>query len=532
MYSILIVDDERPALEILSYYIDTFANEYKIIGKATNGKDAYDAYKKLHPDIIITDIQMPVMDGISLIEKIRVHDPKQKFVILTCHENFYYAQKSIKMDVSDYLIKDLLTEESILKTLEKVKKDILSTQVSHSENTNTSRTPLETLKSIIFAEDDSENIEDQHISFHFSTNYFILLCLHIDDYENIKAALGYNHTKENIQKITKCIHHTLASHLGGEVLYNEKGEFIIIACIHHKKSQLENMTESQKIVNMIRSKCLAFYDFSTTIYVSRPFDHIHMANKVYKETYDMVSYKIFFDDNKNIYYHSLPIHTVSSKPDIFRKKIDLIKTAVSAKDILSLTKVIHELYYDDLTKFMQYGFLQYVNSTLLDIIHETARSNNISYKDLFGYDYIPYPVLRELKTVHSMANWFIIIFEKLIHLLKEKEDFKYNTLIQQAIEIIHTEFSSKDLGLSEIANRIGVHKVYLSRLFKEETGFNLSSYILNIRVEHAKKLLLLTDMKIYEICDSCGFSSPSKLNVAFKKNAGITPKQYKKKARG
>ena len=88
MNKVLIVDDEFPARELLKMAVDWEKAGYEITGEAKNGQEAYRCYQEEKPDLIITDIQMPVMDGIELIRKIKEEDPEQRFVILSCHERF------------------------------------------------------------------------------------------------------------------------------------------------------------------------------------------------------------------------------------------------------------------------------------------------------------------------------------------------------------------------------------------------------------------------------------------------------------
>lgn len=113
MHKVMIVDDERPARELLKMLADWGMAGFEIVAEATNGKDALQKYREFHPDLIITDIQMPVMDGIELMRAVRENDPEQRFVILSCHESFEYAREALKMGAMDYLIKDALTKEAL-----------------------------------------------------------------------------------------------------------------------------------------------------------------------------------------------------------------------------------------------------------------------------------------------------------------------------------------------------------------------------------------------------------------------------------
>ena len=130
MYSIMLVDDERPSRELFKLLINWEDAGFFISCEAVDGLDALDKYHIYKPDLIVTDIQMPAMDGLALIQKIKEENPAQLFIVLSCHELFDYARLALKLGVYDYLIKDSLTAEELLNTLEKVKKLLISSNVS------------------------------------------------------------------------------------------------------------------------------------------------------------------------------------------------------------------------------------------------------------------------------------------------------------------------------------------------------------------------------------------------------------------
>lgn len=151
MYTAMIVDDEYPARNMLELLIDWQENDFQIIAKAENGKQALALYEKEKPDLIITDIQMPVMDGIELIEEIRKRNPDQYIVVLSCHESFRYAQQAIRLGVKDYLIKDMLTESQL--------ENCLSHTAQHLEKTSES---LPEKQKLVFSREPDETIRQAY----------------------------------------------------------------------------------------------------------------------------------------------------------------------------------------------------------------------------------------------------------------------------------------------------------------------------------------------------------------------------------
>jgi len=122
----MLVDDELPARGLLKLLIDWDRAGFYIACEAVDGRDALDNYHKYRPDLIIADIQMPVMDGLTLMQKIREENPEQLFIILSCHERFVYARTALKLGAFDYLIKDSIQPDDLLEALEKAKKKLPS----------------------------------------------------------------------------------------------------------------------------------------------------------------------------------------------------------------------------------------------------------------------------------------------------------------------------------------------------------------------------------------------------------------------
>lgn len=131
MYKVLIIDDEDPARNMLDLLIDWEKNDISKVYKAENGLQGFEFYCQYHPEIIIIDIQMPVMDGLTCIKKIQALDENPYFIILSCHESFSYAQDAIRLGVKDYLIKDMLTSEQLEQCISLAKQTL---ETSESDN--------------------------------------------------------------------------------------------------------------------------------------------------------------------------------------------------------------------------------------------------------------------------------------------------------------------------------------------------------------------------------------------------------------
>ncbi|WP_242851499.1 AraC family transcriptional regulator [Clostridium sp. DMHC 10] len=214
--------------------------------------------------------------------------------------------------------------------------------------------------------------------------------------------------------------------------------------------------------------------------------------------------------------------------DTLNKRIYAINIAIDQNHIENLKLELTHLYDRDIRGFMQLNYLNYINSSLLDLIVKTCNRYSINYKDIFGTSYIPMEILTAKETVEEMNNWFIEIFTKIIN-IKFSNSFKnkYSKKVSDCIDYINKNLYNHSLSLTDIAENINVHKVYLCRIFKEETGENVTQYILKARIEKSKEIILSTNYKLYEISDKLGFSSPQQFSILFKKITGITPNQFR-----
>lgn len=125
LISVMIVDDEKLTLEDLSTIVDWEACGYKIVATVFNGKQALRKYRELHPQLILTDIRMPFMDGIEMISEIRKTDQKVSIVLLTAYEEFGYAKAAISLGITEYLIKSEITAASMTALLQRLSTNII-----------------------------------------------------------------------------------------------------------------------------------------------------------------------------------------------------------------------------------------------------------------------------------------------------------------------------------------------------------------------------------------------------------------------
>ncbi|NRT88858.1 response regulator transcription factor [Clostridium beijerinckii] len=534
MYKVMIVDDEIPAREILSYIINWQETDFRIVYSASNGKEALDKYADIKPDLIITDIQMPIIDGLDLIEEIQKINKSQKFLILSCYEDFTYAQRAMKMGVTDYLIKDLITPNDLYGILAKTKTDLDNMTIKKSEirkehkllNFLKENKDI-ALRKLIFndiSEDDCYNLIE-NLNLNLNGKLFVLFLIQIDNFfKYIEDEEFYTKT---LNEIIKNVSEIIEELNIGECFYSENGEFTAIVRLTPTISEADIINECYYLAQEIRKMISLMHNISLTISVSSTFKKLFKIKKYFDEAFKLSKMKVFLG-NDTIILNNTFVKNLDLDTDTLTKRINAINISIERNDIENLKSELTHLYDKDIRGFMQFNYLNYINSSLLDLVVRTCNRYSIAYEDIFSTSYIPIEILSTKETVEEMSEWFLEIFTKIINInFNNSFKNKYSKKVADSIDYINKNLFNQSLSLTDIAENINVHKVYLCRIFKEETGENVTQYILKARIEKSKEIILSTNYKLYEISDKLGFNSPQQFSILFKKVTGITPNQFR-----
>lgn len=139
----------------------------------------------------------------------------------------------------------------------------------------------------------------------------------------------------------------------------------------------------------------------------------------------------------------------------------------------------------------------------------------------------PWETILDIKTVDGMCRWFVINIRKVSESLHIKPESQHSYHVSNCVKYIHKNYH-ENISLRDLSIKYDINNAYLSRIFKKETGKNLTDYINDVRIDEAKKLIETTTLKMYEIAEQCGFSSTQRFFMVFKKTVGTSPGDYRK----
>lgn len=526
MIQILIAEDEALARIGIRYCLDTDNSHYELVGEAENGKQALEMCLRLKPQILITDIKMPVMDGIELIRQIKARNLDIKIIILTCYEEFKYLHEAMHLGIDDYLLKVALKPERLLEVLEKVRKKYWD-NVDQVSSVNESK--LEVLESIMMGYlDEHDEIEHLIKQYHLNLDFSRYGLLLVDTAQGEISRSYYRDTM-----LSRSIRATLADCINleahGEVAQCGQGRFVAFVYPDGDTSQAEALSILENTARRMMQVSLQSLNVQLAIGISNLHSGISELNVALAETEHALDH-IFFQNDTFIYRACDDGHDEKSiSSEILRLDLKHLHEAIYANDAHTIRATTS--HFCDLIKT---GNLHESEARSWFVrAYTTAVS---SFEDKTNTDFDVRQKMQSLKKMMFRTNSLQEIsceIERLIGeitaQLNDNPPVQTNALIYQ-ITTYADEHFEENLTLDYISHKFGISVTYFCKIFKRIMGMTFVEYLTDRRIKEAMRLIRHTDLPNYAIAQRIGFQNPEYFSKTFKKLTGITPKEYKRSA--
>lgn len=502
MYKVLIVDDEkniRLGIEAMIKRefpaIETFT--------AADGMEAVNSMDQIHPDILITDIKMPKLDGIQLIKEIQNKEKKPALIILSGYDDFAYAKEAIKYKVHDYLLKPVNRNE-LFNTVNTIIKEIESSNkmtYQHMDEYRASQLNYILLNPNLQSEQIDCLYKKMDIQ-SFKKGYYVGI---IDSEKEIAAA-------DFLARINQMIPAESTEH---PISFLDKdGRTTIITddieLFSHLKGQLS------------RDRHLAF-----TIGVSERAEDLTELRETYKQAEDALKYHFLYPRSQLIFHEKIAKrHELAPIPAELINKISNMLGTERENEIKSYLLQIMDF---DVIAGSNIQYLETLNKEINDVIfkgffarlgEESLETFTLLNKigDIYNFDHFH-------EYFHALEDLLMRIHEYNKQIKSVYSEQKY---MDRAIDYIRANYH-KDLNLAVVSNYISLNYSYFSHMFKEFTGQNFVDYLKMVRIEAARKLLRESEYKVFEISEMVGYKNPKQFARVFREIEGISPKEYREK---
>jgi two-component system, response regulator YesN len=537
MLKVLIVDDEVIVRVGMKSVIDWNKYGFELIGEASNGQMALEIIKANRPHVVITDLRMPLMDGIELIKSVREDGLDTRFIVLSCHDEFKLVREAMKLGAEEYLLKLNMEPEELIKVLVELKGKIQEDKQQKEKRYIAEKNVTENLpvlrerffqELVVDAPYKGQEITDKMRFLNIQLEERNLICLVIKIDNNYKYENQSEKDKQLINyAVINIVTEILDDFKPGYVFGTKPGEFSIILSVNSTRSELERQEKLQVLAGKVRELLKNYIGISVSTGVSLPHFHWSDLKQAYKEAVEAVSHRYFRGSGSITFYRALDtaLKIKQVQEDLELKVIDkCIKELDSQGFHENMDKVLNKI--KDCC-FNQEAAQVACTRMVVRFINYLRDSGEVVEEYLPPY-YNPGKDVLRLETIEDVCSWILWFENCVVSYINHKCENSYKKIITDAIAYIKQNYN-KNLSLTDTAKHIQVSSSYLSSLFSQETGKCFTDYLTEVRIEKAKEYIERTNMKMYEIAESVGFQNIYYFSKIFKKVTGKTPMEFKDK---
>lgn len=497
MYKVMLVDDEKLILQGVRHIIEWEELGFDVIHLAKDGQDALEKFKEEAVDIIVTDINMPRLNGLDLVKEIKELDSKVKFVILSGYDEFAYARTAISLGVENYILKPINEDE-----LQEGVLDIKRKLDSEKNKENIIFAKHRAIVKLINGEINKENVDTirELVGLDTDAKCYSISLIDIRNTENVDYS---NRLGEIVKENT----------IGGyEIKYYLSGCTIIINSWNDSVTTKEVKQYCNNIINNLLDdmKVEVFVSVGTVV------DSIYDLYKSYKVAKNLRKYTLVKDINTCLCEED--IKGIKENKKNFTKEIDKLNKYIIEKNIKEIEPFINKIFdCDKLTPENIYDLSLKILILIDGISGEFKLDKKYSGDSLVD-------TMIELCSENTRARIKALLISEIKELMENMNPtaIKYSPVVQQIISHVNEKYY-EDLSLKTLGYQYNINTSYLGQVFTKEVGCSFSEYLNKTKNMKAKELILTTNMKINDIAREVGYLDTSYFYRKFKKYYGVCP---------
>jgi two-component system response regulator YesN len=519
MFKVILVDDEMFTRKGLIKLIDWEACGYQVVGEADNGEDALELIGDIQPDLVITDIRMPVLDGLELIRRVTDEGKANPvFIILSGYNDFNYAQKAVRYGVHDFVLKPI-DEIEFTETLQ-----ALRIKLSHDLEDRNLKDNLLTgamIETLILDHPDNTFLAEWEerlmlnqvngLYYMFAELNDIHLCSESGMYPSLS---GFKEIlQRTLQRITG----------GNQPFYlhehrNRIGFIIPDSTLNPYQGEIREFAEY--LLHELKTEC----EYRIFLYAGGKVGGLADIRDSYRSAKEALQYKYVHDDT------GIVIHDGGTMQALQYKSLDdkLFSQLVEQVEEMALEKLKDTI----VAIFDTFRDNSFAPEAVKTNIHQCVTRINKIIHEMDGDE-------RDISTLNMLLDWhdmnlslselrriFMTFAEESGRYIADLRKKKQCGDIQKIRSYIEANYQ-ENISLKSIAAEFYINPVYLGQLFKKTYEMYFNEFLQQLRINEAKRLLRQTDLRIYEVAERVGFGNSDYFVTRFEKIEGLTPSEYR-----
>lgn len=522
MFKIILADDEPVIIRGLRKMLQWERLEAEIVAEASDGDELLTKIKMYSPDIVISDIAMPKMSGLDVIQRVRKNDNKMKFIFLSGYQEFDYVRTAIRYEAQEYLLKPVGKEElehAVLRAEEVLKEN------SPMEYWKEDKKDIAAVFKKINSESDYMELYELFREMGFETEgmAFTGVCF------SLPAEFYRKIADQNMQELLRFsifqkIQEYVKKTKNGFVIRRDTNSSNLIILSYQDGAE----EQIRKCIGQIQDNIYIEYKVRLVTGVGQTVDNIKELKFAYK-TAKFGSELYYFNREEFIRYDDLSREFHSSFEDYNHKYKELVGNILSNTDcwkecLDEVLIIIENLHYGN-----RYAAENRCIVMLMDLFKELEEYHVLLADKGEEYE----SAVNYVRSQTSYEELKVYVKQFLSDFLEEnafQNQSSEKQTIYQVKEYIQTHYG-EDISLKKIAEVVYMNPYYFSTFFKKETGQNFKNYLTDVRMKEAVRLLMQTDMRTYELAKAVGYNDVRSFTEKFKEYFGNSPSGYRRSKR-
>ncbi|WP_373218578.1 response regulator [Ruminococcus sp. 5_1_39BFAA] len=537
MLKVFLVEDEAIIRRGIKNNIPWEKEGFEFAGEASDGELAYPMIKKIKPDIVITDIKMPFMDGLELASIIRKEMPNTKIIILSGYNEFDYAKRAISIGVTDYQLKPI-SSDKLLETVKRVGEIIREEQAQKKlleeyKRENQENLELDKAKLFYALADNSLSTAEilewgRQLGLDLTASFYTVILLKI-----ISSSVGNTYQEHLVEMESKveeflehqeCIYYFKRWGEGWFLLVRSEDEDEFSDLIQGLKEYLDSLFAHDK-----KESLRYFGGIGNTV------QRLGDVRQSFLSANRLFAARFFMEPNQIITADELHRIEASQKENEDLKDINisnmdrkLLEDFLKVGDVEEAGPFL-DTYFEKIGvgSYSSLMFRQYLMVDMFFCVSKFLEGLDSGAQELMDKFGDVEEIKMRIHSTEQMVQYMKELFTAAMKLRDSLSQDKYSRLLEEAQKYVKQNYSSNEISLNMVASHVGISPSYFSTIFRQEIGSTFTEYLTEIRMEKARELLRCTSKKTAEIAYDVGYKDAHYFSYIFKKTQGLTPKDYR-----
>ncbi len=555
MIKLFLVEDEIVMRDGIKKQINWEKEDIEFVGEASDGELAWPMILETKPDIVLTDIKMPFMDGLELSALVRKELPDTSIIILSGYDEFSYAQQAVSLGVTDYLLKPLPPGkllECIRRVQDKIEKE--RSQQGSVWSDELAREQKDAEKNLLFralVTNDRPLKEilamSDHLGIPISARYYAVMLMTVRGKDN---AMPSEDLRSALSEIPEQI--------PGWIFFDRNENGFAMIGMANSKEELDSTKD--QLIRRLKETVGQETDHTWFIGAGETVGRISDIGKAYYSANKAFSCRFITQLNRVV----TSAESDSVRADLYSTRLTADQADAaspgSAGDgpALDLSRAVtDDSSREMLENFLRTGTLEEAEP-FLEGVFRSIGENNLKSRLFLTYLSMDmyFTMVRFLRglgrrvdevdekcgdinsllknhvTVDEIRNYLALYLKELILLRDHNTEKRYGKILREAVAYIDENYDSEEISLNRVAQRVGMSPNHFSSIFSQEMGTTFIEYLIGKRMEKAKELLRTTQMRSSEVAYRVGYRDPHYFSSTFKKMQGMTPREYRMSSQG